>query len=64
VQAGGFLPGLVQQEGVRDPIDNEFSEDCSNVRRTVAMAKRSGDPNSATSQFYVNLADNSENLDN
>ena len=42
-------------------IQNEFS--VSNTRGTVAMAKVEGDPNSATSQWFVNLADNSANLD-
>lgn len=64
VQGGGFLPGNVQPTGIRPPIQNEFSPDRSNVRATVAMAKLGGDPNSATSQFFVNLADNSSNLDN
>jgi cyclophilin family peptidyl-prolyl cis-trans isomerase len=36
----------------------------SNTRQTVAMAKQPGNPDSATSQFFINLADNSENLDN
>lgn len=35
-----------------------------NVERSIAMAKLDGDPDSATSQFFINLADNSENLDN
>lgn len=64
VQGGGFLPGLAAKEGVRDPIVNEFSPDRSNLAGTLSMAKRSGDPNSATSQFFINLGDNSENLDN
>ena len=63
VQGGGFLPGLVSRQGVRDPIVNEFGLDRSNVRATVAMAKLGGDPDSATSQFFFNVADNSENLD-
>jgi len=64
VQGGGFLPGMVPQEGLRDPIMNEFSPDRSNLRGTLAMAKLGGDPDSATSQFFFNLDDNSENLDN
>ena len=64
VQGGGFLPGMVAPDGLRDPIVNEFSPNRSNVRSTVAMAKVGGNPDSATSQFFVNLADNSGNLDN
>ena len=43
------------------PITNEFQ--VSNTRGTVAMAKVEGDPNSATNQWFVNLGDNSANLD-
>lgn len=64
VQGGGFRFQLF--EGPIDvpadpPIQNEFS--VSNTRGTVAMAKFDGDPDSATSQWFVNLADNSEALD-
>ena len=43
------------------PIQNEFN--VSNTRGMVSMAKRGGNPNSATSQWFINLADNSLNLD-
>jgi cyclophilin family peptidyl-prolyl cis-trans isomerase len=43
------------------PINNEFHR--SNIARTVAMAKLGSNPDSATSQFFVNLVDNHSNLD-
>lgn len=47
-----------------DPtIQNEFSATRSNLASTIAMAKLGGDPNSASSQFFFNLGNNSANLD-
>ncbi len=70
VQGGGYRMRIEQGSvSALDPIDtygpilNEFSLERSNVRGTLAMAKFPGDPNSATSQWFVNLADNSANLD-
>lgn len=57
IQGGGFVPGLSLRPGASAPIALESNNGLSNVRGAIAMA-RSSDPNSATSQFYFNLADN------
>jgi cyclophilin family peptidyl-prolyl cis-trans isomerase len=56
IQGGGFEPGLKPKK-TKDPIKNEAANGLSNVRGTIAMA-RTDDPDSATSQFYINTADN------
>ena len=56
VQGGGFTPDYQKKE-TRDPIANEADNGLSNRRGTVSMARTSF-PDSATSQFYVNLTDN------
>ncbi len=55
-QAGGYTADMTQKE-VKDNVFNESGNGLSNLRGTVGFA-RSNDPHSATSQFYVNLADN------
>ena len=56
IQGGGFEPGMKQKE-CRAPIDNEAANGLKNKRGTVAMA-RTGDPHSATAQFFINVVDN------
>jgi cyclophilin family peptidyl-prolyl cis-trans isomerase len=56
IQGGGYTPDLVEKE-VGAPVPNESGNGLSNVRGSIAMA-RTGDPHSATAQFYVNLKDN------
>jgi len=56
VQGGGFSKDL-QQKRAHAPIHNEANNGVSNLRGTLAMA-RTGDPHSASAQFFVNLVDN------
>lgn len=56
VQGGGFTRDM-QQKKARGPIKNEADNGVSNRVGTVAMA-RTPDPHSASSQFFINVADN------
>ena len=56
IQGGGFTPGLTQKKS-KDPIKNEANNGISNARGTLAMA-RTNVVDSATAQFFVNVADN------
>ena len=56
IQGGGFDEDF-RQKPTRDPITNEADNGLKNERGTLAMA-RTGDPHSATAQFFINVADN------
>ena len=56
IQGGGFAPGM-QQKKTRAPIAHEGANGLRNKRYTVAMA-RTGDPHSASAQFFINVGDN------
>lgn len=57
IQAGGYTEKLIDKPGVRKPIPSESKNGLSNKPYTLAMA-RTSDPNSATSQFFINVNDN------
>jgi peptidyl-prolyl cis-trans isomerase A (cyclophilin A) len=67
IQGGGYTQeGFQQGQGnlkptILQPIKLEISEKVKNWRGYIAMA-RTNDPNSATTQFFINLVDNSKNL--
>jgi peptidyl-prolyl cis-trans isomerase A (cyclophilin A) len=64
IQGGGFAlleDGKIKQKETKAPIQNEAKNGLKNDRGTIAMA-RTGDPHSATAQFFINHKDNS-NLD-
>jgi peptidyl-prolyl cis-trans isomerase A (cyclophilin A) len=56
VQGGGMKPDMTQKP-TKPPIALESKNGLRNLRGTLAMA-RTGDPNSATSQFFINVVDN------
>lgn len=56
IQGGGLTPDM-NKKATKDPIKNEAGNRLSNRRGTIAMA-RTGEPHSATSQFFINTVDN------
>lgn len=56
IQGGGFTPGM-QQKTTQASIRNEADNGLANAAYTIAMA-RTPDPHSASSQFFINVADN------
>jgi peptidyl-prolyl cis-trans isomerase A (cyclophilin A) len=64
IQGGGFAlkeDGSIEQKETKAPIQNEAKNGLKNKKGTIAMA-RTGDPHSATAQFFINHKDN-DNLD-
>ena len=57
IQGGGFTADM-KQKGTDAPIENEAANGLKNDKYTIAMA-RTGDPHSATAQFFINTVDNS-----
>jgi cyclophilin family peptidyl-prolyl cis-trans isomerase len=57
VQGGGYTTGMVKKTEQSAPIELESNKGLSNLRGSLAMA-RTFLPNSATSEFYINLIDN------
>lgn len=56
IQGGGYTPQWTQKQ-TKAPIKNEAANGLKNTRGSLAMA-RTGDPHSATAQFFINVADN------
>ena len=56
IQGGGFERGM-KEKATRAPIENEAANGLKNNKYTIAMA-RTSDPHSASSQFFINVADN------
>ncbi|AFZ83181.1 peptidyl-prolyl cis-trans isomerase B [Candidatus Kinetoplastibacterium crithidii (ex Angomonas deanei ATCC 30255)] len=57
IQGGGLTKNLENKTSEKKPIENEANNGLKNDKYTIAMA-RTNDPHSATSQFFINVADN------
>jgi len=60
IQGGGYTTAslLPKSKGLHGPIKNEWNNRLKNTRMTIGAARVPGKPDSATSQFYINVADN------
>lgn len=58
IQGGGFTVDGKKTEGLREGIKNEWQNGLKNKHGTIAMARLGGRPDSATAQFFINVADN------
>ncbi|TGO03361.1 hypothetical protein PN36_07550 [Candidatus Thiomargarita nelsonii] len=56
IQGGGFTKDY-KRKPTHEPVENEANNGLSNARGTIAMA-RTGDPHSATAQFFINVKNN------
>ena len=56
IQGGGFTADLIKKD-TEPPIENEADNGLLNLRGAICMA-RTNDPQSATSQFFINIKDN------
>lgn len=59
IQGGGYTAEMDEKmTGLRPPIKNEWQNGLKNKRGTIAMARKGGDADSATAQFFINVVDN------
>ncbi|MCG3126018.1 MAG: hypothetical protein CHACPFDD_00846 [Phycisphaerae bacterium] len=58
IQGGGYTAEMAEKAGLRPAIRNEWKNGLKNKRGTISMARVGGNPDSATSQFFINVVDN------
>jgi len=58
IQGGGFTVEMDKKPDLREGIQNEWRNGLKNARGTISMARLGGQPDSATSQFFINVVDN------
>ncbi len=58
IQGGGMTADM-KEKGTKAPVKNESKNGLSNLRGSIAMA-RTNNPDSATAQFFINVADNKQ----